>query len=126
MSDDSRATNALDKRIGDRIRSRRLVIGMSQERLAELLGLTFQQVQKYEKGVNRVAASRLHAIATALEVPVTHFFEGATRPKGANATGLDEALTRPDVIELVKLYASVGSAKVRKRILELVRAMAGE
>lgn len=126
MSDDGRATTALDVRIGDRIRARRLEIGMSQEQLAALLGITFQQVQKYEKGVNRVAASRLHAIAAALEVSITHFFDGAARPKGTDATALEEAFRHPDVIELVKQYHSIESAKVRKRVLELVRAMASQ
>lgn len=126
MSDDGRATTALDVRIGDRIRARRLEIGMSQEQLAALLGITFQQVQKYEKGVNRVAASRLHAIATALEVSITQFFDGAARPKGTDATALEEAFRHPDVIELVKQYHSIESAKVRKRVLELVRAMASQ
>ena len=65
---DERAANAVDKKVGQRVRSRRLEIGMSQERLAELLGVTFQQVQKYEKGVNRIAVGRLLDIATALEI----------------------------------------------------------
>ena len=67
---DERAANAIDRKIGQRVRSRRLEIGMSQERLAELLGITFQQVQKYEKGVNRIAASRLFDISAALQQPV--------------------------------------------------------
>ncbi len=73
---DERAANAIDRKIGQRVRSRRLEIGMSQERLAELLGVTFQQVQKYEKGVNRIAASRLFDIAAALDLPAARFFEG--------------------------------------------------
>lgn len=80
-----RAPNAVDRKIGQRIRVRRAEIGMSQERLAELIGVTFQQVQKYEKGVNRIAASRLFDISLALEMPVSRFFENlvATRPGGA-------------------------------------------
>lgn len=74
MADD-RATNAVDRKIGERVRSRRLEIGMSQERLADLIGVTFQQVQKYEKGVNRIAASRLFDISLALDLPVSRFFE---------------------------------------------------
>lgn len=73
---DQRAANAVDRHIGRRLRERRLAIGMSQETLADLLGVTFQQIQKYEKGVNRIAASRLYSMAKALEIDITHFFEG--------------------------------------------------
>src|SRR5215468_7883439 len=73
---DERAANAVDRRLGQRVRTRRLEIGMSQERLAEILGVTFQQVQKYEKGVNRIAASRLFDISSALDMPIARFFEG--------------------------------------------------
>ena len=73
---DERAANAVDKKVGQRVRSRRLEIGMSQERLAELLGVTFQQVQKYEKGVNRIAVSRLLDIAKSLEISACRFFDG--------------------------------------------------
>ena len=120
-----RTATQLDQRIGARVRARRLELGMSQERLADLVGVTFQQVQKYEKGLNRVAASRLHAIATALEVSMTYFFEGAGRAK-AEDVALEQALTRPDVMQLIKLYCAISAPKVRKRVLELVRAMAGE
>ncbi|WP_158767392.1 helix-turn-helix domain-containing protein [Terricaulis silvestris] len=80
MKRDERRATATDAAIGKRIRARRLAIAMTQERLAELLGLTFQQVQKYEKGVNRVAASRLFDIAAALNAPLDYFFEGVTSP----------------------------------------------
>ncbi len=73
---DERAANAVDKRLGERVRARRLELGMSQERLAEILGVTFQQVQKYERGVNRIAASRLYDLSAALNIPVSKFFEG--------------------------------------------------
>lgn len=76
---DQRAVNAIDRHIGKRLRERRLEIGMSQERLAELLGVTFQQVQKYEKGVNRIAASRLFDISRALDVEIAYFFSELTR-----------------------------------------------
>lgn len=78
---EERAANAVDRKIGQKVRSRRLEIGMSQEKLAELIGVTFQQVQKYEKGVNRIAASRLFDISLALDLPVSRFFEnlGVTR-----------------------------------------------
>lgn len=74
----TREANAIDRKLGERVRARRLSVGMSQERLAEALGITFQQVQKYEKGVNRIAASRLLYIATALDWPVAKFYRGLT------------------------------------------------
>jgi transcriptional regulator with XRE-family HTH domain len=98
-----RSANAVDRRIGQRIRIRRLEIDMSQERLAEMLGVTFQQVQKYEKGVNRVAASRLFDIARALELPISRFFEGL---RGAEESEEhDEALlATPEGQQLVSLF----------------------
>ena len=89
---DERAANAVDRKLGQRVRSRRLEIGMSQERLAELLGVTFQQVQKYEKGVNRIAASRLFDISAALDVPVGRFFENIV-PRAAPAASQSRART---------------------------------
>ncbi len=81
---DRRGANDVDKKIGQRVRSRRLEIGMSQERLADIIGVTFQQVQKYEKGVNRIAASRLFDISVALDLPVSRFFENlVVRPPRA-------------------------------------------
>ena len=87
---DERAANAVDRKIGQRVRSRRLEIGMSQERLAELLGVTFQQVQKYEKGVNRIAASRLYDIAAALDMPAARFFEGLSVGRSAGVAEILE------------------------------------
>ena len=128
---DERAANAVDRKIGQRVRSRRLEIGMSQERLAELLGVTFQQVQKYEKGVNRIAASRLHDISSALDMPVARFFEGmsAGRSAGVAEAGreyADDILATPEGVQLVALFASIKSVKVRRRVIELVRALAEE
>jgi transcriptional regulator with XRE-family HTH domain len=84
---DQRATKAVDGHIGRRVRQRRLEIGMSQEHLAELLGVTFQQIQKYEKGVNRVAASRLYDMTEALDVDVTYFFDGLKKSKRSPRSG---------------------------------------
>jgi transcriptional regulator with XRE-family HTH domain len=128
---DERAANAVDRKIGQRVRTRRLEIGMSQERLAELLGVTFQQVQKYEKGVNRIAASRLFDISAALDMPVARFFEGlAGLGRGGVAERgreyLDDALATPEGAQLMALFASIKSAKVRRRVVELVRALAEE
>jgi transcriptional regulator with XRE-family HTH domain len=128
---DERAANAIDKKLGQRVRTRRLEIGMSQEKLAELLGVTFQQVQKYEKGVNRIAASRLHDIAASLDVPIAKFFEGL----GGRATAgvaetsrdyIDDALATPEGSELMSLFASIKSHKVRRQVVELVKALTEE
>ena len=85
-----KAPNPIDKHVGSRVRMRRMMLGMSQEKLGDALGLTFQQVQKYEKGTNRIGASRLQQIATILQVPVSFFFEGAPAPP-ATAGGFAEA-----------------------------------
>lgn len=120
---DERSAKAIDRKIGQRIRARRLEIGMSQERLAELLGVTFQQVQKYEKGVNRTAASRLWDISHALDLPVARFFEGLG-PKMSPA--VESVLETQEGAKLLSLFASVKSVKVRRRILDLVAAMVEE
>jgi transcriptional regulator with XRE-family HTH domain len=125
---DERSANAVDKRIGQRVRSRRLEISMSQERLAELLGVTFQQVQKYEKGVNRIAASRLFDISAALDVPVARFFEGLTATRAGVAEPREEyaadVLATPEGVQLMSLFGSIESLRVRRRVVELVRALA--
>jgi transcriptional regulator with XRE-family HTH domain len=127
---DERAANAVDRKIGQRVRSRRLEIGMSQERLAELLGITFQQVQKYEKGVNRIAASRLFDIASALQQPVARFYEGlSARAAGAaesRQNSVDDALATPEGAQLMSVFASIRSQRVRRKVLELVRTLAEE
>lgn len=102
---------------------------MSQERLAELLGVTFQQVQKYEKGVNRIAASRLHDIGAALDMPVARFFENLTGRGGVAESRQDyvgDALATPEGAQLISLFASIKSLKVRRRVVELVKALADE
>lgn len=128
---DERAANAIDRKLGQRVRTRRLEISMSQERLAELLGVTFQQVQKYEKGVNRIAASRLYDIAAALELPVARFFEGIAggRVSGVGESTkdyIDDALATPEGNQLMALFASIKSQKVRRRVVELVKALTEE
>lgn len=127
---DERAANAIDKKLGQRVRARRLEIGMSQERLAELLGVTFQQVQKYEKGVNRIAASRLHDIAGSLDMPIARFFEGlGGRGSGVAESStdyIDDALATPEGAQLMALFASIKSKKVRRQVLELVKALTEE
>ena len=126
---DERAAKAIDKKVGQRVRSRRLEVGMSQERLAELLGVTFQQVQKYEKGVNRIAVSRLWDIAAALEMPVSRFFDGLTARGGVAEPRdgyVDDALATPEGTQLIALFASIKNAKLRRKVLDLVRTLAEE
>src|SRR6201996_6007744 len=90
--------NPIDVQVGNRVRIRRMLIGMSQERLGDLLGLTFQQVQKYEKGVNRIGAGRLFEVARILNVPVDFFYEGVS---AVNQPGLDDPRSAPPVMEFV-------------------------
>jgi transcriptional regulator with XRE-family HTH domain len=122
---DERAANAIDRKVGQKVRARRLEIGMSQERLAELLGVTFQQVQKYEKGVNRIAVSRLWDISSALEMPVGKFFEGVGARGVAEGRQeyVDDALATPEGAQLMGLFASIKSQKLRRKVLELVKTL---
>jgi len=122
---DERVANAIDRRLGQRVRTRRLEIGMSQEKLAEKLGVTFQQVQKYEKGVNRIAASRLHDIGVALDMSVAQIFDGiaSARQSGRVDIGLYKALATPEGAEMMTLFASIRSARMRRRALDLMRAL---
>lgn len=125
---DERAPNKVDKWVGARVRARRLEIAMSQERLSDILGVTFQQVQKYEKGVNRITSGRLHDISEALEVPIAFFFDGMVKSpaKSNGAEDFVSSMTDPDTVELVRLFTAVKSKKLKRRVLDLVRAMVAE
>jgi transcriptional regulator with XRE-family HTH domain len=119
--------NPIDVHVGGRIRMRRLLLGMNQEKLADALGLTFQQVQKYEGGANRVSASRLSAMAEILGVPISYFF-GDLRAADAGSPPPEKAwrehLQRPETIELVRLYYAIADPHVRQRFLELTKTVA--
>ena len=109
--------------MGSRVRMRRMMLGMSQEKLGDVLGLTFQQVQKYEKGTNRTSASRLQHISQILQVPVPFFFEGA--PGGASGTAespsyVNEFLATSDGLALLKAFIRIEDAKLRRVIVRLV------
>src|SRR5438034_449048 len=111
----------VDVHVGGRIRTRRLLIGMNQETLARALGLTFQQVQKYEGGANRVSASRLSQIALVLGVPITYFFSDV-EPAGSPAASPQELearqrLQRPETIELVRCYYGIADPQIRRQFL---------
>lgn len=119
--------NPIDVHVGGRIRMRRLLLGMNQETLANALGLTFQQVQKYEGGANRVSASRLSAMADILGVPISFFF-GDLQLDDAKQTPAEqvsrERMERPETIELIRLYYAIPDAKVRHQFHEMVKAVA--
>ena len=121
----------IDKHVGSRVRMRRLMLGMSQQKLADAFGLTFQQVQKYEKGTNRISASRLQQIANTLQVHVTFFFEDAPGQRKANGSApspayVSEFLATSDGIALTRAFTRLSSAKLRRSIVSLVEEIAGE
>jgi transcriptional regulator with XRE-family HTH domain len=129
-----KAPNPIDKHVGSRVRMRRMMLNMSQEKLGDALGLTFQQVQKYEKGTNRIGASRLQQIAHILQVPVSFFFEGAPHMPG-QASSLNEApspayvsdfLATSDGLSLTKAFMRIKNSKLRRRIVDLVEQIAGD
>jgi len=131
--------NPIDVHVGQRIRQRRTLLGMSQERLAESIGLTFQQVQKYERGANRVGSSRLFDLARVLDVPISYFFEemeaGVAAKSPSRLMGVSESkmqayaaepdpLAKRETLELVRAYYKIAEPRVRKRIFELTKALA--
>lgn len=119
--------NPIDVHVGNRVRMRRLLLGMNQETLANALGLTFQQVQKYEGGANRVSASRLSAMAEILSVPISYFF-GDLRTDDAEISPEDqrwrEHLQRPETIEFIRLYYAIPDPRVRRQFLEMTKTVA--
>ena len=127
----------VDVHVGSRVRARRTLLGMSQEKLGEALGLTFQQVQKYERGANRVGSSRLFEISRILDVPISYFFEDMSPQTEANGTpghpneGLAEEqveferdpLAKRETLELVRAYYRIADPRVRKRLFEMTKAL---
>jgi transcriptional regulator with XRE-family HTH domain len=128
----------IDVHVGSRIRLRRTLLGMSQERLGESLGLTFQQVQKYERGVNRVGASRLFDLSRVLDVPISFFFDDMPDSLAANFGGVtarrtsgmetqdpfgDDTLSRRETLELVRAYYRITDPSIRKRVFDLIKSM---
>ncbi len=132
--------NPIDIHVGSRIRLRRTLMGMSQERLGEALGLTFQQVQKYERGVNRVGASRLYDLSRVLDVPISFFYDdmpesvGGPRSAVRGSAGFgdtqdafgDDALNRRETLELVRAYYRITDAGVRKRVFDLIKSLVAD
>jgi transcriptional regulator with XRE-family HTH domain len=132
-----RSANPTDKHVGSRLRMRRLMLGMSQTVIADALGVTFQQVQKYEKGTNRVSASRLQHLSQILQVPVPFFFEGAPAPSGIpqaakrttdapSPSYVNDFLATSDGLSLVKAFMSIEDAKLRRAIVLLVEEITPE
>ena len=138
-SDRDGRPSPIDVHVGSRIRLRRTLLGMSQERLGEALGLTFQQVQKYERGVNRVGASRLFDLSRVLDVPISFFFDDMP-DSVANAFGTqvgrrlggtaeatdtfsDDTLNRRETLELVRAYYRITDPALRKRVFDLIKSM---
>ncbi|MFN3623429.1 MAG: helix-turn-helix domain-containing protein [Hyphomicrobium sp.] len=131
----SRRANPIDVHVGGRVRLRRMLLGMSQEKLGEHLGLTFQQIQKYEKGINRIGASRLFDLSQVLSVPVQFFYEELATGAAGGASGFGERpaesyaaefLGSREGLELNKAFARITDPRVRRSIVDLVRAFAGE
>lgn len=123
--------NPIDLHVGQRLRQRRRILGLTQQRLADDVNIRFQQIQKYESGANRISASRLWALAKALEVPVSFFFDGLNGDAAQDRNGHNGAKTPPDVfssketIDLVRAFYSLGE-EPRRRLLDLAKAMSGD
>ncbi len=136
MVENKKKPNPIDVHVGSRIRLRRTMLGMSQEKLGESLGITFQQIQKYEKGTNRVGASRLQNISNVLNVPVSFFFEDAPGDSSmAGGAGMAEAnssnyvvdfLSSSEGLQLNRAFVNIGDHKVRRKVVELVKALAAD
>lgn len=128
----ARHPDQVDVYVGLRMRARRTILGMSQEQLAAALGLTFQQVQKYERGTNRISASRLFQLSRVLEVPLDYFFEGVSeegadavldKKRGGEKNGKD-VMARRETLSLVRIYYKIPDQKIRKRLYNMAVALA--
>jgi transcriptional regulator with XRE-family HTH domain len=132
VSTAKRSPHAIDRHVGNRVRMRRKMQGMTQEKLGDALGLTFQQVQKYEKGTNRIGAGRLQHIASIQQVPISFFFEGAPGSSssvledGPSSAYVSDFYATSDGLALTKAYMRIQNAKLRRCIVELVKQIAGE
>ncbi|MEM7271107.1 MAG: helix-turn-helix transcriptional regulator [Pseudomonadota bacterium] len=133
----SKSPNPVDVHVGSRLRLRRMIVGMSQEKLGEKLGLTFQQIQKYEKGLNRIGASRLFAISNILDAPVQYFFDDMPEASSASSGQGQSAITdeekrlssflaTPEGLQLNLAFSQIDDAATRRRLTELVRTLATE
>jgi transcriptional regulator with XRE-family HTH domain len=128
-----KSTGSIDKEIGSRVRMRRVSIGMSQEKLGDMLGLTFQQVQKYEKGTNRISVGRLVDIAKILGVDIHFFFNGIKSIKADAGFAeedtppyISDVMSTPEGLQLIRTFTGIKNAKVRRSIVQLVAALAAQ
>ena len=119
----NKSANRVDKLVGRNIRVHRLVRGLTQEALGEKLGVTFQQIQKYEKGTNRVGSGRLYQIAALLEVPVTAFFEGGETQSAVRNSSPYDLLADPVSLRMVQAFSELSDQKTRRAVLALVESM---
>jgi len=133
MATEKRKPNPIDIHVGSRVRLRRTMVGMSQEKLGDALGITFQQIQKYEKGANRVGASRLQEISRVLQTPISFFFEDAPGSDTDAASGFKESnstnyvvdfLSSSDGLQLNRAFVKITDPKVRRKLVELTKALA--
>ncbi|GBE42494.1 helix-turn-helix protein [bacterium BMS3Bbin10] len=127
-----KSPNPIDVHVGSRVRLRRMLVGLSQEKLGRSMGLTFQQIQKYEKGLNRIGASRLYKLSQILNVPVGFFYEGMNQVEGSASPGMAEENTEAflyeflntrDGLELNRAFVKVSDASIRKSVIDLVRSL---
>lgn len=125
--------NIIDENVGTKLRQRRSLLGLSQEKLAEQVGITFQQIQKYENGANRISASRLYEFSKVLDIPVGFFFEnteanesrqGFAESDQSSFDGPDDVFQRKETLELIRVYYSIQNPKLRKDLFKLVKSMA--
>lgn len=129
--------NPVDVHVGQRLRQRRVLVGLSQEKLARMVGITFQQVQKYERGANRIVASRLFELAKVLDVPVSYFFDDLsakaandsqatadTSEMPSNDAASHDVMAERETLELVRAYYSIDDERVRRRAFDLLRSLA--
>ena len=123
----TKSPSPTDRHVGARVRMRRMMLGMSQTKLGDAIGLTFRQVQKYERGTNRIGASRLQQIAHILQVPVSFFFEGLPLPTETSSEEgayIDDFLATSDGLSLTKHFMRIKDPKTRRRIVDLVEHIA--
>jgi len=119
-----RTPDSVDRHVGSRVRRRRLIVGMSQEKLGEALGLTFQQVQKYEKGANRIGSGRLQQIAQTLQVPISYFYDGQGEDGSPRSPTPTELVVDKDSADLLKAFNSLGDQTMRQALLNMAQAAA--
>jgi transcriptional regulator with XRE-family HTH domain len=121
-----RGPDAVDKLVGRNIRVLRLAKGLSQTELADALGVTFQQVQKYEKGTNRVGSGRLLKVSAVLGVKITDFFEGTDRPRDTARPSVFDQLAQPESFRLVQAFSGIGRPNIRRTLVRLIEQIAAE